>query len=106
MDMPDVVRAYFDADRRSDVNALTEVFVADSVVQDEGARYEGIGAIRSWWVEAKEKYHHVAEPFQATDTGDKVAVRAKVSGEFPNSPATLNFSFTVADDKIVALEIK
>ena len=105
MDMPDIVKAYFDADRRNDPDALVAVFSADAVVEDEGARHEGVSAIRSWWAAAKEKSHYVTEPIEATGKDDKIKVRAKVSGDFPNSPVTLRFSFTVNNDKITALEI-
>lgn len=106
MDMPDIVRAYFDADGRNDPNALAAVFSADAVVEDEGARHEGIGAIRDWWVAAKEKYRHVAEPIEAAEAGDRVTVRATVAGQFPNSPATLDFAFTLKNGRIAALEIQ
>jgi len=106
MDMPDIVRAYFDADRHNDTDALAAAFSADAVVDDEGARHEGVRAIRSWWMAAKDKYHHVAEPIETTGASDQVSVRAELSGEFPNSPATLDFSFTLKDGKIIALEIR
>lgn len=106
MDMPDIVKAYFDADRRNDPDALAAVFSADAVVEDEGARHEGVGAIRDWWVTAKERFHHVAEPIETRGTGDEVSVRATVTGQFPNSPVTLEFSFTIKNDKVVALEIR
>ncbi|WP_439626806.1 nuclear transport factor 2 family protein [Shinella sp.] len=105
MDMPDAVKAYFDADRRNDPDALAAVFSVGAVVKDEGRRREGVGEIRSWWVAAKERYHHVAEPIETTGAGDSVSVRAVVTGQFPNSPASLDFSFTLMDDRIVGLEI-
>lgn len=106
MDMPDAVKAYFDADRANDPRALTEAFSADAVVEDEGARHVGISAIRIWWAIAKEKFHHLAEPIETTTNGDNVSVRATVSGQFPNSPVTLEFSFTIKHGKIVALRIQ
>lgn len=105
MDMPGVVKAYFDADKRNDPDALAAVFSADAVVKDEGTRHQGVGAIRNWWMAAKQKYHHVAEPIETAGADDKVSVHATVTGEFPNSPATLDFSFTVKNGKIVGLEI-
>ncbi len=106
MDMPVIVKTYFDADRRNDADSLAELFSVDAVVKDEGARHKGLNAIRSWWVAAKERYQHVVEPIETTLADDQVSVRAKVSGKFPNSPATLVFSFTTKDDKIIALEVK
>ncbi len=95
MHISSVVQAYFEADKGADAAALAQVFSSDAVVEDEGARHEGIDAIRAWWLAAKRKYHHVAEPIDASGSGSEVAVRAKVSGQFPNSPATLEFFFTV-----------
>lgn len=105
MDMPESVKAYFDAERRNDPDALAAAFAAGAVVRDEGAVHEGIPAIRSWWVAAKEKTHHITAPIEMSRGGDKVSVCALVSGDFPNSPATLDFAFTIEQGKIVELEI-
>ncbi|MPT22203.1 MAG: nuclear transport factor 2 family protein [Starkeya sp.] len=105
MDMPESVQAYFDAERRNDPDALVAAFAAGAVVRDEGTVHEGLPAIRRWWVAAKEKTHHVTAPLEMSGSGDTVSVCALVSGDFPNSPATLDFAFTIAQGKIVALEI-
>lgn len=105
MDMPESVKAYFDAEHRNDPEALVAAFAARAVVRDESAVHEGIPAIRSWWVAAKEKTHHVTTPIEMSGGGDKVSVSARVSGDFPNSPATLDFAFTIEQGKIVELEI-
>jgi SnoaL-like protein len=105
MHIPSVVKAYFDADQGGDADALAQVFSGEAVVEDEGARYEGRDAIRAWWLAAKRKYRHVAEPIDSSGAGNKISVRAKVSGQFPNSPATLEFLFTVNNGEIVALRI-
>ncbi|MDQ0349639.1 hypothetical protein J2S76_004090 [Ancylobacter vacuolatus] len=44
-------------------------------------------------------------PIELAGSGDKVSVCALVSGDFPNSPATLDFAFTIEQGKIVELEI-
>jgi ketosteroid isomerase-like protein len=106
MDMPSIVKAYFEADHRNDAQALLATFAADAAVEDEGNRHEGPTAIRDWWMAAKERYQHVAEPIESTVANDRVHVLARVSGRFPNSPATLAFAFTVTGDRIVALEIR
>jgi hypothetical protein len=105
MEMPDVVKAYFDAERLADPDALSAVFAADAVVRDEGVRHEGVPAIRSWWLAAKAKYQHVASPIEMAGTGDVISVCAIVTGKFPNSPAALNFLFTLQNRNIVELEI-
>jgi hypothetical protein len=105
MQLPSNVKAYFDADKADDADALARIFSGEAVVEDEGARHKGIDAIRAWWLAAKRKYHHVAEPIESRGAGNEVSVRAKVSGQFPNSPATLEFLFTVDKGQIVALRI-
>lgn len=104
MTLPDSVKAFFDADERHP-EALTDAFWNDAVVRDEGARREGLAAIRLWWTAAKQKYQHTAMPIEVTGTGDAVSVCAVVSGQFPNSPVTLTYTFTLRDRKIAALEI-
>lgn len=106
MDMIDAVQAYFDADRNQDPDILTKAFCTDAVVHDEGERHVGSTEIQNWWLAAKEKYNHVAEPLETETTGDKVMVRAKVSGNFPNSPVTLDYVFRIKDDKIAEMGVK
>jgi ketosteroid isomerase-like protein len=106
MDMPAVVTAYFDADRRNDADALSKTFSHDAVVEDEGSRHQGLAAICGWWAAVKNATHYVAEPVEATLNGNKALVRAKVSGEFPGSPVTLAYAFTLKNDKIARLEIQ
>ncbi|MFD2030991.1 nuclear transport factor 2 family protein [Ancylobacter dichloromethanicus] len=55
MNMPEIVKAYFDADIRNDADALVATFAAEGVVKDEGALHQGRRAIRDWWLAAKEK---------------------------------------------------
>jgi len=105
MHIPSVVKAYFEADRGENADALAQVFSGEAVVEDEGARHEGVDAICAWWLAAKRKYHHVAEPIESSGAGNEISVLAKVSGQFPNSPATLEFLFTVEQGEIVALRI-
>ena len=105
MQLPSPVRAYFDAEQHNDADALATAFTDDAVVRDEGAEHVGSAAIRDWWQAAKTKYRHVAQPLEATTADDRTVVRARVTGEFPGSPATLKFSFMLAGDRIARLEI-
>lgn len=106
MDIPTVVGAYFEADKGSDADALVSLFLPNAVVNDESARHQGREAIRAWWLAAKEKYRHVAEPVEAAGTDTEVRVRARVSGQFPNSPVTLEFLFRIEKDEIAELSIR
>lgn len=105
MDMPSIVNMYFDADSRNDADTLLKTLAVEAAVEDENARHQGIVAIREWWLAAKRATQYRAEPVESTVDGDKAIVRARVSGQFPGSPVTLAYTFTIRDDKIVRLEI-
>jgi ketosteroid isomerase-like protein len=105
MQMPEPIQNYFDADRRSDAEALVVPFAQDALVKDEGASYRGADEIGAWWRDAKQQYDHRAEPFEVTAAAGRVRIRAKVSGKFPGSPATLTYYFRLEGDRIAELEI-
>lgn len=106
MNMPDAVKAFFEADHRNDADSVAKTFAVDAVVVDEDAFHQGRSAIRDWWAEAKRKTQYVAEPLDATVNGNRSFVRAKVSGQFPGSPVTLSYAFATTNDKIAKLEIR
>lgn len=105
MDLPRAVKAYFDADKGSDPEMLVSAFAADAVVEDEGCRHRGRAAIRAWWLAARARYRHVADPFQSQQDGSSVLVRARVTGDFPSSPAVLDFAFTLEKGLIATARI-
>lgn len=105
MQLPAAVSTYFEADKSEQLDALIESFAESAVVTDEGNTYEGHDAIRGWWRHTKNKYHHVAEPISALHEPQRLTVRAKVTGDFANSPATIPFKFGLAEGKIEKLEI-
>ena len=106
MDMPEILGAYFAADKGKDASILTSVFANDAVVHDEGQKHVGAKAIRDWWLAAKAKYNHVAEPIDAHQTGNEIIVRAKVSGQFPNSPIELRYFFVIKEGKVAEMGVK
>ncbi|MEP0708732.1 MAG: nuclear transport factor 2 family protein [Parvibaculum sp.] len=103
--MPSPIQAYFDADKTDDLQALTGAFASHAVVRDEGKTYAGKEAIEAWWRAAKAKYQSVVEPLGLDEQNEAIKVRARVSGNFPGSPATLTFAFKLAGDRIEELEI-
>ncbi|WP_293678310.1 nuclear transport factor 2 family protein [uncultured Phenylobacterium sp.] len=105
MDLHPAIQTYFDADRRRDQDAVTEVFGPDATVADEGRTHEGREAIGAWWSETKAQYEALLEPLEATRTDGATVVRTRVTGNFPGSPVTLTFAFRLAGEHIKALEI-
>lgn len=105
LNLPKPVQTYFTARAPQDGEAFAQAFSADAFVHDEGEGHRGPEAIRDWWLAAKAKYRHHAEPIEASEQGDKTVVRATVTGDFPGSPAVLTFVFGLKGDRITDLEI-
>lgn len=105
MNLPDPIHAFFKADEINDFDAVIRTFAPDTVVEDENQTYAGLQAIEQWWHAAKAKYQHAAEPLEMEQQDGGIKVRARVTGQFPGSPAMLTYRFRLADENITALEI-
>ena len=105
MHLPPAVDLYVKAENAGDVESLSECFAPHATVHDEGRTYVGLAAIREWKAETKKKYNHTVEPLGAAERNGKTVLKARLTGNFPGSPATLEFSFVLEDGKIVSLEI-
>ena len=105
MQLPRPIQTFFTASAPQDGHVIAAAFAPDAVVHDEGQTHHGPQAIQAWWLAAKAKYRHHAEPIDATDRAGKTVVRATVTGDFPGSPAVLTFTFGLAQDRIADLGI-
>lgn len=103
--LPEPLAAYFAAKNRHEIDAMLAPFAEDAVVKDEGATMTGRTAIREWMEETTRKYAVTVDVREVVLAGENVKVRSLVSGNFPGSPATLGYSFTLAGDRIAHLEI-
>lgn len=106
MQLPYPINIYFTSEAPQDEKAFAAAFAPDAIVHDEGLIYRGPDEIREWWLAAKAKYRHSAEPLEMISDGGKTIVRAQVSGDFPGSSAVLTFTFGLSDKGITELEIK
>jgi hypothetical protein len=103
--LPEAVGHYIDAANARDADLVCAAFLSDAVVRDEGRDRSGLGEIRAWSEETGHRYRPALEPLDSEPLGDQAIVRCKVSGDFPGSPVTLRFAFTLRDGKIARLEI-
>jgi hypothetical protein len=106
MNLPSPIQAYFAADEQSDDEALIQAFAPDAIVMDEGHTYDGHQAIGAWWRETKDKYQTVLEPLEVGDEDGVTTVSARVTGQFPGSPAMMIFMFRLDGDRISRLDIQ
>ena len=100
------VQAYFDANRRFDLDTMLATFCENATVIDEKHTYRTHAAIRAWIKDATISAQALATPMRASPPGGhRQTVTADVSGPFSGSPITLTFHFDIQDDLITGLEI-
>ena len=105
--LPIVLQRYFDAQNAHDIEAMVACFAPDAAVRDEGRDISGTEAIRAWKKQTSAKYRIMAEPLECRSEADRTVLVAKVSGNFPGSPANLTYRFSLAaDGRISALEVR
>lgn len=103
--LPQPLADYFAAKNRHDIDAMLVPFSSDATVEDEGKTHRASAAIRRWMEETTRKYRVTVEVAEATTNGDAWRIAGIVSGNFPGSPATLHYVFTLTDGRITRLEI-
>jgi ketosteroid isomerase-like protein len=106
LDVPEPIAAYLAAERMKDADALSRCFIEDGTVHDEGRDCRGRVAIRQWKQAADEKYRYALQTINAQTYGDKVTVRARLTGQFLGSPIELDHIFKLSNVKIGSLEIR
>jgi hypothetical protein len=102
--LPPPIAAYFMADT-DDADAVARCFLDHGVVIDEHRTHHGRAAIARWKADATARYHYTSEPLSLEASGRETAVTARVTGDFPGSPAILRYRFTLENDAIARLEI-
>ena len=105
MNPPPVIQDYIEASNAHDVKGIVDCFTDDAVVRDENAMRHGKVEIRRWATETIEKYKFQFKPLSADERDAETILSVEVSGSFPGSPVTLEYQFTIANDKIQSLII-
>lgn len=103
--LPEIVANYYAAEASGDYAALAQCFAENGWIRDEGHTHSGRTAIAQWMAAAKEKYHHETEPALVGIHNGRIVVSARVTGQFPGSPVTLDQVFVLAGGQILSLEI-
>ena len=103
--LPAPIELYIQIENSSALEGVPECFAPDAIVHDEGQTYEGLNAIKNWMTATKKKYGHTIIPLDLVERDDQTVLRARLAGNFPGSPVTVNFSFVLAGGKIYSLKI-
>ena len=105
INLPPIIQQYIDASNAHDVKSIVECFADDAVVRDENATHRGKIDIEHWITTTIEKYKFQFKPLSSQERGNEIVVSVEVSGTFPGSPISLDYYFTIANDKIASLSI-
>ena len=101
--LPAPIAQYFASEHHS--QALAQCFNADAILKDDGHTYEGVESITAFLAAASVKYNATTVPFDIRENDGYHVVRAKVTGDFPGSPANLTYRFGLDRGLIDLLEI-
>jgi len=104
--LPIPIERYVQIANSGTAEAASECFAPDATVYDEGQTHEGVAAISNWMAAAKKRYGHSIAPLELAERGGQSVLKARLAGNFPGSPITVNFSFVLAGGKIRSLEIR
>ena len=104
--LPAPIEHYIQIANSGVAEAASECFAPDATVYDEGQTHEGVAAINNWMASTKKKYGHTVAPLELAARDGQSVLKAKLTGNFPGSPITVNFSFMMAGGKIRSLEIR
>jgi SnoaL-like domain len=103
--LPAAIEHYVRIENSAALERVPECFAADAIVRDEGQTYEGVAAIKEWMAATRKKYGHTLAPLELAEHGGQTILKARLAGDFPGSPITVNFSFVLAGGKIRSLKI-
>ena len=103
--LPKPIKLYIAGENTGDANLFDQCFTEGAAVRDENETHRGLADIKKWKAETRKKYQHTVEPLSFTEEDGKTILTNRLTGNFPGSPIELDFVFTLADDKIVSLEI-
>ena len=104
--LPDVVRRYFDAMNRHQIDAVVASFSPDATVEDQFGDHTGHVAIAAWLQDVTQRYEPTAIVLGVKSALTGLALRVSVSGRFPGSPVQLDFHFRLCAGKITKLTIE
>ena len=103
--LPAAVATYLAADNAQDVEKICQCFTKDALVHEAGHQYQGRDAIRSWKQQTTAKYQYTVEALGAAVTERNIQLHARLTGNFPGSPAALHYTFVLSNGQIRSLDI-
>jgi hypothetical protein len=107
VEVPEVIRRYFVAHDRREIEAALAAFAQDGRVFDDGHEYRGQDAIHDWLARASTEFTYTRTLLGAAAEESGVwLVRNRLEGNFPGGLVDLAYRFRLDGDLIVDLVIQ
>src|SRR5262245_43471305 len=106
LQLPRPIETFVRAENSGDVDSMSDCFAPYATVRDDGHYYEGLPAIKNWTARTKEKYAQTVTPLEIRTSDGNATLKARLTGQFPGSPLTADFHFTLVNDQIASLQIR
>ena len=103
--LPEAIALYVKSYNSRDEKEALASFWDSAIVQDEGKDHRGRKAIGEWIHETIAKYQPQLTSGKVEVGDAETVVAMTVSGNFPGSPVTLAFHFTMEKNKISGLNV-
>ena len=105
MKLPTPIHKYIENSNTHDVKSILACFADNAMVRDESATHRGKIEIERWVTTTVEKYKFQFKPLSLHERDNETVVSIEVSGTFPGSPISLDYHFTIANERINSLII-
>jgi hypothetical protein len=105
MNLHKVVASLIEAQNSHDSEEYVRCFSPTAIVHDEGKTYKGKAEIQQWIEQSNRKYETVLKPLSYQETSAENLLTAEISGNFPGSPAILQFHLQLENGLISSLNI-
>jgi len=103
--LPQIIASYYHASDIYDADLLAGCFAEDAILADEGKEHYGPEAISGHILKENRGAKVMTEITDCAEKNGETVVTATISGNFGGSPISLDFHFTLNNEKIKALNI-
>lgn len=103
--LPTPIADFVAANARLDVDGMLKPFTTDTVVLDNGHRFDGHAELRALFEKEVVPVRAIFTPDTARIEDARIVVEGPAHGDFKGSPIRFTYVFTLENDMIKALEI-
>src|SRR2546421_12406869 len=104
--LPEPIATYINASNAQNAQSQAACFTSNATVEDESEPHHGQAAIQAWAEKTHNAYNFQLTTTHAETKENQTRVTCTIEGDFPGSPITQHFNFTIENGKIAKLTIE